>query len=101
MKTFYSVYILTDCKFCKRAIDLLEQKNLPFLVVVMDKNSEFLYKIKQDTNHPTVPIVIQQFEDNTIKIIGGSDDLERHLQQNEAQIKTLAEKAISSYEQNS
>lgn len=100
MKTFYTVYSLTDCKFCKRAIQLLDINQMPFLVVVMDKNVEFLQKIKQDMNHPTVPIVVQQLDNSTIKIIGGSDDLERHLQELESENKQLAAKAISAYESN-
>ena len=79
MKTFYTVYIKTDCSFCKKAISLLEEKNLPFVVVVMDKNPEFVEKIKEDTRRTTVPIVIQQLEVGKIRIIGGSDDLESFL----------------------
>jgi len=79
MNPFYTVYSLTDCGFCKKAINLLSEKNIPFLVVVMDKNPEFIDKIKQDMRMTTVPIVIQQLEMGTIKIIGGSDELEKHL----------------------
>lgn len=87
MNPFYTVYSLTDCDFCKKAINLLSEKNLPFLVVVMDKNPEFIDKIKQDMQMNTVPIVIQQLEMGTIRVVGGSDDLERHLKEMESESK--------------
>lgn len=79
MKKFFTVYSKTDCEFCKKAISLLEKNNLRFLVVVMDKNPEFIEKIKEDMNMSTVPIVVEQMEIGQIKIIGGSDDLENYL----------------------
>jgi glutaredoxin 3 len=82
MKNFFTVYILTDCPFCKKAISLLDEKNIPFVVVVMDKNEEFLQKIKQDTNHPTVPIVVYQTQLIT-RLIGGCDNLETFLHSQE------------------
>lgn len=82
MKNFFTIYSLTDCPYCKRAVSLLDEKNIPFIVVVMDKNQEFLQKIKQDMNHPTVPIVVQQTELG-IRLIGGCDNLEAFLQSQE------------------
>lgn len=79
MKPFFTVYIKTDCDFCKKAISLLEEKSLPFIVVVMDKNPEFIQKIKEDMKRETVPIVLQQMDMGKVRIIGGSDDLELFL----------------------
>jgi glutaredoxin-related protein len=75
----FTVYALTDCPFCKKAINLLSEKKLPFLVVIMDKNPEFVTKIKEDMRRETVPIVVEQMGVGSIKIIGGSDDLENYL----------------------
>mgnify|MGYP003705509791 CR=1 FL=1 len=36
----YSIYVRTDCSFCKKAVSLLEESKLPFIVVVTDKNEE-------------------------------------------------------------
>ena len=83
MNPHYSLYILTDCPFCKRAVSLLESKKLPFVVIVMDKDPEFLEKIKKDFNHKTVPIVTESSEEGN-KLIGGCDDLERHLESKNA-----------------
>jgi glutaredoxin len=84
MKNFFTVYVLTDCSYCKKAISLLEEKQLPFIVVVMDKNPEFVEKLKQDMNHPTVPVVVFQREMG-VQIIGGCDNLEHFLQSQEFQ----------------
>lgn len=77
----YTVYAKTDCTFCKKAIFLFEQSRLPFIVVVVDKNLEFLEEIKQQTGHKTVPIILEH-EQNAVKLIGGSDDLENYLKEN-------------------
>ena len=82
MKKTYSLYVKTDCPFCKRAVSCLEQRNLPFIVIVVDKNLEFLEDIKQQTNHKTVPIILEHSQVG-IKLIGGSDDLENYLNSQE------------------
>jgi len=79
MKKFFTIYALTDCEFCKKSISLLDEKQIPFIVVVMDKNIDFMNKIKQDTKHTTVPIILFQTEQAN-KIIGGFDNLEEFLQ---------------------
>ena len=74
----YSVYVRTDCSFCKKAVSLLEESKLPFIVVVTDKNEDFLNEIKQQTGHKTVPIILEH-DDKTVRLIGGSDNLEQYL----------------------
>jgi glutaredoxin len=78
MKKYFSVYVKTDCPYCKRAVSFLEENNSPFIVIVIDKNLEFLEQIKQQTNHKTVPIVLRHDENGTM-LIGGSDDLQNYL----------------------
>jgi glutaredoxin len=79
MKRFFTVYSKTDCSYCKKAINLLDQKDLLFVVVVMDKNPEFIQKIKEDTNKTTVPIILEHLPIGQTRLIGGSDDLENYL----------------------
>lgn len=79
MKRFFTVYIKTDCQFCEKAINVLDERKLPFIVVVMDKNPDFIEKIKQDTNKTTVPIVLEHLPVGQTRLIGGSDDLENYL----------------------
>lgn len=78
MKKNYSIYVKTDCPFCRVAVSSLEQKNLPFIVIVVDKNLEYLEAVKQQTNHKTVPIVLEHTQAGA-RLIGGSDDLESYL----------------------
>lgn len=79
MKNFFTVYSLTDCEFCKKAINLLDKKQLPFVVVILDKNLEFLQKVKDDMKRQTVPIILEHVDQLGARIIGGSDDLENYL----------------------
>lgn len=79
MKRFFTVYSITECPFCKKAINLLSEKNLSFIVVVMDKNPEFIEKVKQDMNRTTVPIIIEHLGVEQLRIIGGCDDLQVYL----------------------
>lgn len=83
MKKFFTVYTLTDCEFCKKAINLLDEKGIPFVVVVMDKNPEFVQKVKTDMKRQTVPIVLEHVDQLGARIIGGSDDLENYLNSSE------------------
>jgi glutaredoxin len=78
MKKNYSIYVKTDCPFCKKAVTSLQQTNLPFIVIVVDNNLEYLEAVKQQTSHKTVPIVLEHTEAGT-RLIGGSDDLESYL----------------------
>lgn len=78
MRKQYSVYVKTGCPYCKSAIALLEEKELPFIVIVVDKNLQFLEEIKQQTKHATVPIILEH-TDGGIKLIGGFDQLEKQL----------------------
>lgn len=71
----YEIFVKTDCNFCKKAVDMLSMKHIPFIVTVCDKNPEYLEAIKKQYNWQTVPIVIE-FEDDNRKVIGGYDELE-------------------------
>jgi glutaredoxin 3 len=79
MERQFSIYVLTDCPYCKRAVSLLEEKNYPFILIVMDKNPGFVNQIKQQTGHKTVPIVIEHTQQDNNKLIGGCDNLETYL----------------------
>lgn len=74
MKT-YELFVKTDCRFCKKAVDLISLKRLPFVVTVCDKNPEYLEEIKQLYGWPTVPLILEN-EDGKSKVIGGCDELE-------------------------
>ena len=46
MKT-YELYVKLDCTFCKQAIDLLSMKKIPFVATIVDKDPQYLEKIKE------------------------------------------------------
>mgnify|MGYP003346248866 CR=1 FL=1 len=79
MKDYFTIYTLLTCDYCKKACELLIEKNLPFLMVVTDKNKEFLDGLKNELNHNTVPIVVKHCADGTTHFVGGFDSLEQHL----------------------
>lgn len=82
MKRFFTVYSKTDCEFCKKAISLLDERKIRFLVVVMDKNPEFIEKVKQDMGRTTVPVIVENLEIGA-RIIGGYEELEKYLNSSE------------------
>jgi len=75
----YEIIAKTDCKFCKKAINLLEIKGYPFVVTVVDKNPAFLEEIKTKWNWQTVPVILESDENNQFKLIGGCAELEQIL----------------------
>jgi arsenate reductase-like glutaredoxin family protein len=79
MQEYYSLYVMVDCEESKQAIALLQEKQKLFLTIVMDKNPLFAEMIKNDMKIDNTPIVVQQLEDSSIKIIGGLKELETHL----------------------
>jgi glutaredoxin len=81
MKT-YELYIKMDCEFCRKAVSLLESKNIPFVVTVCDKDPEYLQYQKEFLGWNTVPIVVEQNEVQK-QLIGGYEELERLLNERE------------------
>lgn len=83
MNSRYSIYVKTDCDYCKKAVFLLQQSKLPFIVIVVDNNLEFLTEIKQQIGQQTVPIILEHQAQN-VKLIGGCDDLEKYLSEKQS-----------------
>lgn len=82
MKKYYTAYVLLDCPYCEKAINLLTDKKLPFIAVIMDMNEEYVQQIKKDMNMKTVPIIVEHSETGTNHLIGGFDDLNKYLESN-------------------
>ena len=88
----YEVYGKVDCIFCKKAVDLLTKRNLPFIFIVMDKNPSFMEDIKRNNNHLTVPLIFEtgfksEFDSfSTKNFIGGFTELEIHLSNNNTEM---------------
>lgn len=82
----YKLIIKVDCPFCKKAVDLLTRKKIPFIVVAADKGDHFLQEQKSHYNWPTVPIVVAIDENNNETVIGGFTELDERVNRNSGRI---------------
>ena len=78
----YSIYGLKWCIFCLRAINFMQEKGLEFHYYPMDNQERVLEHLKEEYNHRTVPIIISNI-DGEETLIGGYDDLVKHIRQQE------------------
>lgn len=82
----YKLIVKLDCPYCKKAVNLLSEKNLPFIVVVADKGEQFLQEQKTRYGHPTVPIVIHIDDAGVETVVGGFTELKERLTRNSGKI---------------
>ncbi len=82
----YKLIIKVDCPFCKKAVNLLSQKKIPFIVVAADNSDNFLQEQKNHYSWQTVPIVIAVGEDGSECLIGGFTELNERLNKNSGKI---------------
>ena len=78
----YTIYGLKWCIFCLRAINFMQEKGLEFHYYPMDNQEKVLEYLKEEYNHRTVPIIISNI-DGKETLIGGYDDLVKHIRQQE------------------
>lgn len=78
MNEFYNIYVSIDSIACKKAVNFLYSKNLPFIVTVVDGNNEFLQNLKSSTNRKNLPIVFKQLKEQ-LMLIGDEKDLENFI----------------------
>jgi len=78
----YNIYGLKWCVFCLRAVSLLQEKGEDFCYHSMDSKEGTLNYIKRTHDHKTVPIVTKTI-DGEEELIGGYDDLIKHIRQQE------------------
>jgi len=74
---YYTIYALSDCGYCARAISKLGELGIDHLLVLMDKAPDFHAHLKKEYDHQTVPLIIKSNKTNgdDIEFIGGHDDL--------------------------
>lgn len=82
----YKVIVKVDCPSCKKAINLLSQKKIPFIVIAADNSDNFLQEQKSLYNWQTVPIVIALDENNNETLVGGFTELNERLTKNSGKI---------------
>lgn len=83
---YYQLYVKTDCPFCKKALDKLEELDKMVVVTVLDRAPEELVEtIKTQFQHRTVPIVLEADSELGLRKIGGCDDLMKELNVQDAE----------------
>jgi len=92
MKDYYLVYRVESCNFCDDAVNLLKEKEEPFVIMDMTSNPEIVQEVKKQNKMTTVPIV--QFvcekdvpwQDDPVPLpmlVGGYDELVEHFEEPE------------------
>jgi len=74
----YKVYGISDCPACLRACADLMENDVEYVFVNCDFSKSYRNHIKDKFSWPTFP-VITLFNGVEWALIGGSDDLRRHL----------------------
>ena len=85
MKTFI-VYGITDCPACLRACADLMERDLEYVFVETDFAKNYRAQLKKQHRWSTFPIVVRRGSDGVAGqtlIIGGYDELTRHLNSKE------------------
>ena len=69
----YLLIISPECSYCEKAVALMIENRKNFTVQVYDFEDDELVVLKEEWNHPTVPIVSRGQE-----LIGGYTELMEH-----------------------
>lgn len=89
--SYFQLYIKTECPFCKKALDILDEHDKMMVVTVLDRApAEVVQTIKTGFNHKTVPIVLEATPEGLRKI-GGFTELEKYLNTQDAEIVSISE----------
>jgi len=72
----YYLWVKSNCPFCIEAQKVLLENIKSHTVHIMDDKLEELENVKKLRNHPTVPIVVLQ-EDDEETFIGGCSELKK------------------------
>ena len=78
----YFVYGITDCPACLRACADLMEAGLEYVFIETDFAKSYRTQLKKKYERSTFPIIIKRSEAETL-IIGGHDELTRHLDSKE------------------
>ena len=77
MLHYYTVYAMSDCGYCARAVSELGELGIDHVLVIMDKSPDFHSLLKNKYDHHTVPLIIKSNKADGVELefIGGCDDL--------------------------
>ena len=76
--TYFHVFIKEECKYCIKAKNLLEERELAHVVTNMDKAPEALEELKEQCSWKTIPIIFEVLGEQET-FVGGYTDLEEYL----------------------
>ena len=73
---YYQIFGRNNCPFCAKAVEVLAEHELDFMMCDMEQSPSLLQHYKDLYNMRTVPIVLEVdlFEDEA-KVIGGCSEL--------------------------
>jgi len=72
------VYIVEECPYCNKLIELLEREHLGYDLVLLEKDSTALEQIKKAYRWSTVPMVFRR-RPRSFKLVGGYSDFKAQL----------------------
>jgi len=78
MAMYFHIFGKKRCKYCTKAVKLLQSKELDYVVSYLDHAPDSLDELKQSVNWKTVPIVLEVLN-NTSVFVGGFTELEKYL----------------------
>ena len=74
----FIVYVVDECPYCDKLIELLEGQSLDYCAIRLENDSSILREVKEAYKWSTVPIVFKR-NPQSFKLIGGYDNLTREL----------------------
>lgn len=74
MNYFYNIYASVDSIACKKAVEFLHSKKVPFILTIIDGNHQFEQNLKASTGRENLPIIFKQLNEQLI-LIGNEKDL--------------------------
>jgi len=75
----YILFVKTTCPYCHMAVDLLEEKNIPYKKIILGDRSIIAEEVKSAFGWKTVPIIFfkNNEHESSYQLIGGFTDLEK------------------------
>jgi len=78
MAMYFHVFGKKRCKYCTKAVKLLQSKKLDYVVSYLDHAPASLNELKRGVDWKTVPIVLEVLNDTSV-FVGGFTELEKYL----------------------
>jgi len=77
MEPYFIVYTREGCGYCEKAVELLNEKQEPYVTTDLTKNTELLQQVQTIFSHETTPIVVRVDQNNSnLNLVGGFSELD-------------------------